>query len=86
MGQPDFKHRGACRDADPELFFPVGTGGPAVTQAKRAKAVCRGCPVLATCTTYTLEHPAATRHGVWAGMTAEERATARRAARSGRRS
>jgi WhiB family redox-sensing transcriptional regulator len=80
MGQPDFKHRGACRKADPELFFPVGNSGPAVAQARAAKSVCRGCPVLAACRDYALAHPDATEHGIWAGMTADERLNARQKA------
>ena len=34
----------ACRDADPELFFPVGTAGPALRQIRDARRICCGCP------------------------------------------
>lgn len=34
----------ACRDADPDLFFPIGTTGPALRQIGEAKRVCRTCP------------------------------------------
>ena len=33
----------ACRDTDPDLFFPVGTTGPALVQIAQAKAVCSEC-------------------------------------------
>ena len=36
----------ACRNEEPDLFFPIGTSGPALTQLARAKSVCRGCPVV----------------------------------------
>lgn len=39
-------HSAACRDKDPELFFLVGTTGPALTQIVEAKAVCARCPVM----------------------------------------
>jgi hypothetical protein len=34
----------ACRDADADLFFPVGTIGPALPQIDEAKRICRACP------------------------------------------
>jgi Transcription factor WhiB len=34
----------ACRDADPDLFFPIGTTGPALVQIGEAKRICRGLP------------------------------------------
>jgi len=51
----DWRHRAICRDEDPELFFPVGTSGPALLQIAEAKTVCRRCPVVSECLTWALE-------------------------------
>lgn len=65
-------HRSAaCRHADPELFFPVGTAGPALEEAERAKQVCAACPVQAPCLKWALEHSVA--FGIWGGLTEAER-------------
>lgn len=66
----------ACLTQDPDLFFPVGTTGPAVEQVRAAKAVCARCPVVTPC----LEHALTTgqRAGVWGGTTEEERQALRR--------
>ena len=45
----DWRHRAACRDEDPELFFPIGNTGPALLQIEEAKAVCRRCAVMDAC-------------------------------------
>ena len=32
----DWRSKAACLTVDPELFFPIGNTGPAVTQAAQA--------------------------------------------------
>lgn len=78
----DWRQRAACIDEDPELFFPVGTTGPALDQLERAKAVCRRCQVVDQC----LEWALSTNQdaGVWGGMSEEERRSLRRARGRGR--
>lgn len=51
----DWRHRSLCKDEDPELWFPIGTTGPAQRQAEKAKAVCQRCTVRADCLTWALE-------------------------------
>ena len=70
----------ACRDTDPELFFPIGTTGPAVDQIASAKEVCVGCMARCDC----LDFAVATNQdsGVWGGTTEDERRTIRRRLRS----
>ena len=61
----------ACRNADPELFFPVGTTGDALEDTEAAIALCRRCPVREEC----LEYAMATnqRDGIWGARTEEDR-------------
>lgn len=67
--------RGACQQADPELFFPIAAAtGPAARQVEAAKAVCGPCAVRANCLSYALE---AMPEGIWGGTTLEERRAAR---------
>ncbi|MEU9702644.1 WhiB family transcriptional regulator [Streptomyces sp. NPDC047981] len=72
----------ACQEVDPDLFFPIGVGSPALAQAEEAKEVCRRCPVRQQCLRSAMtqtQQPA----GVWGGLTEAERRDLRR--RSGRR-
>ncbi|MGW1378860.1 WhiB family transcriptional regulator [Streptomyces sp. NPDC002446] len=77
----DWRHNAACRVEDPELFFPVGSNGPALLQVEMAKTVCRRCPVMGQCLQWALEYRQDA--GVWGGMSEDERqAMRRRAARN----
>jgi len=72
----DWRDGAACRDTDPDLFFPVGTTGPALEQIAAAKAVCCQCDAQAEC----LEFAIVTNQdsGVWGGTSEEERRVLRR--------
>ena len=69
----EWQLQGACRAADPVLFFhPVGERGPRRTRRdEAARAVCAGCPVLGQCR----DHALAVRepYGVWGGLTEDDR-------------
>jgi WhiB family redox-sensing transcriptional regulator len=64
---------------DPDLFFPVGSTGPAIAQLEAAKAVCATCPVSAECLQWALA--TGQDSGVWGGTSEEERRAMRRAVR-----
>jgi len=51
----DWRHRSACLEEDPELFFPIGNTGPALEQIEAAKSVCRRCQVREQCLSWALE-------------------------------
>lgn len=69
----DWQLLGACRGADPNIFFhPEGERGPArEAREKAAKAICASCPVRVTCA----EHALSVRepYGVWGGLSEDER-------------
>jgi WhiB family transcriptional regulator, redox-sensing transcriptional regulator len=62
-GEP-WEARAACRDEDPELFFPLTADDTEV-----AKAVCRRCPVTAQCGEVGMGH----EFGVWGGLDEADR-------------
>jgi WhiB family transcriptional regulator, redox-sensing transcriptional regulator len=74
----DWRDNAACLRADPDLFFPVGTTGPALHQVDDAKRVCLTCPVRERCLRWALDQGIGS--GVWGGTTPEERRAIRRAA------
>lgn len=66
-----WRDRAACRDTDPEAFFPVAETGPEhEAQVAVAKAICAGCPVRAECFAWALKGLA---YGIAGGMTEDER-------------
>lgn len=67
----------SCRDTDPDLFFPVGTTGPALEQIAAAKAVCNSCEAKEPCLEFALTTNQDS--GVWGGTSEEERRKLRRA-------
>ena len=80
-----WRHRAACLDENPELFFPIGNTGPVLLQIEEAKAVCRRCEVMETCLEWAIE--SGQDAGVWGGMSEDERhALKRRNARARRAS
>ena len=54
----NWRNDAACRDIDPELFFPVSTTGPALNQILDAKRLCRTCPVRISYLAWALDHRA----------------------------
>lgn len=69
--------KGACRGADPELFFPeiegrIWDNDPRV---QKAKAICRRCPVSTQCLFAAIRDREV---GIWAGTTPSEREQLRR--------
>lgn len=69
----------ACAGEDPELFFPVGTRGPALREIAAAKSVCARCPVSTQCLAFALHSGQVS--GVWGGTCEEERAVLLRTTR-----
>lgn len=65
-----------CRDTDPELFFPVGTTGQALTSIDHAKRVCGECKVTNECLDFALDTNQDS--GIWGGLSEEERRAIRR--------
>jgi WhiB family redox-sensing transcriptional regulator len=67
----NWSDQAACLTAEPETFFPVGSGGAALDEVSAAKAICARCPVLGECRAYALS--SRQPFGVWGGLDEEER-------------
>ncbi len=72
----DWRETARCKEMDPDLFFPVGTTGPALLQIEAAKSVCRQCDVRDECLQYAIDSNQ--EYGIWGGLTEEERRYMRR--------
>lgn len=66
-GEP-WMEQGVCATVDPYLWHPDKGDSPAV---RKAKAICRECPVVAACRDYSLERRE--MHGVWGALGERER-------------
>ncbi|MEU9270930.1 WhiB family transcriptional regulator [Streptomyces sp. NBC_00080] len=80
----NWREHAECRNEDPDLFFPIGTSGPALLQTEQAKAVCRRCPVREQCLEWAMETDQTL--GVWGGTSENERRALKRRIRAARRS
>ena len=62
---------GACREADPDLFFPENTKDRTMFEAiSKAKSICYQCPVVDLCLEYALRSDP---YGVWGATTEADR-------------
>ncbi|WP_106253828.1 WhiB family transcriptional regulator [Allonocardiopsis opalescens] len=70
----------ACAGEDTELFFaPDGERQPVrAIREKKAKEVCGRCPVRAECLASELWRRPGLQHGIFGGLTAEERVALRK--------
>jgi WhiB family redox-sensing transcriptional regulator len=73
MISANWPNRAACRDSDPDLFFPLDSDIASEIEAKR---VCRGCPVRSECLDDAVEN--GMQHGIWGGLNAKERRNLKR--------
>ena len=78
-----WRNGAACRDTDPDLFFPVGQTGPAIAHIANAKQVCTTCAVKRECLEYALMTNQDA--GIWGGLTEDERRQIRRERRRANR-
>jgi len=65
---PPERDNAACRDHDPELWFPEHESEDTTLLAK---VICLGCPIHNECRDYALA--VAEPFGVWGGLDTEER-------------
>jgi WhiB family redox-sensing transcriptional regulator len=80
----DWLEHAACRDHDPELFFPPCDDDTSVIVARHKMAVaaiCQACPVATDCLRWALD--TGQEHGLWAATTPTDRRAIRRARLTG---
>ena len=63
ISHPAWMDAAACRDEDPELWFPLDGNG------RLARAICRECPVRVDCLNHAIA--VGTRDGIWGGLDME---------------
>lgn len=68
MSAAQWWHRAACKGAPTEWFFPEQG-----KSLEPARAMCSTCPVSAECLAESLEDHGYRIHGVWAGVSMNQR-------------
>jgi WhiB family redox-sensing transcriptional regulator len=61
------------------LFFPISAKGRAHADIARARTICGACPVRPRCLDFALSTRQS--HGIWGGLTTEERSFVARQSR-----
>jgi WhiB family redox-sensing transcriptional regulator len=79
----DWRAVGACRSADPDLFFPISDAPATERQIRKAQRICAACAVRQQCLDFAMR--TGETHGIWGGTTPDERLRARRARTERRR-
>ena len=77
-GRANWREDAACLHADPDLFFPIASLGPALDQIDQAKRICAACPVREPCLARALDLGVVS--GIWGGTSEAERRAIRKAA------
>ncbi len=67
----EWRQVAACRNTEPDLFFPVGSTGPAVEHIEAAREVCMTCAAKDPCLEFALVTNQ--ESGIWGGTSEEER-------------
>jgi WhiB family redox-sensing transcriptional regulator len=72
----DWHSLAACKDLEPDTFFPVGNTGESLEYVEYAKKICRRCGVTRDCLNWAITNNI--DNGVWGGKDEEERRNMRR--------
>jgi len=81
--RPAWHQRAACRGRT-GMFFGDEHGRHEPSELAQARELCKACPVQHECAQEAAQPPTSHVHGIWAGLTQEERRTARRRAQQRR--
>jgi len=71
-----WRNQATCLGEDPELFFPIGSTGPALLQMEAARVVCRRCEVTEICLRWAIQ--SGQDAGVWGAQSDRERRAIKR--------
>jgi len=75
-----WRESAACRQADPELFFPISSVGRGAAEVQQAKTICARCPVRQPCLAFALG--TGQEFGIWGGYDEQELRLVRREGRA----